>query len=107
MTEPLEPTDIWTADGRKVVSGMPRDDQRATPAVPVPLTLGALALAPVAVAAVAAGLAVASAVAATGLASAAARALLPGPSSYRSGPAVPFVRITVVRLDLGPWSDDR
>ena len=104
MTEPLEPTDIWTADGRKVVPGR-RDDQRAAPAVP--LALGALALAPVAMTAVAAGLAFASAVAATGLASAAARALLPGPSAYGPGRPVPLFRVTVVRIDLGPWSHDR
>ncbi len=104
MTQPLEPTDIWTADGRRVPE-MPRDDQRATPAVP--LALGAVALAPVAVTAVAAGLAFASAAVATGLVSAAARALLPGSSSYRSGRSVPVVRVTVVRLDLGAWSDDR
>ena len=74
QAEPREPTDIWTADGRRVQvqrqGGLPFG-------VPVE-ALGVAALAPLAVGALAAGVAVMAGAAAVGFASAAARSLLGG-----------------------------
>ncbi|MDP9408422.1 MAG: hypothetical protein M3P95_11325 [Actinomycetota bacterium] len=96
--EAVEPTDIWTADGRRVHvqrrGGLPFG-------VPVE-ALGVAAFAPLAVGALAAGVAVMAGAAAVGFASAAARSLLGG-----GPPAVVVglrfhdsgVDVLVVRLD--------
>lgn len=107
--EPLLPTDIWTADGRKVQTlhtarrgGMPFG-------VP-PAALGALAFAPVAVGVLAAGAAVTAGVVAVGVASAATRSLLgQGPPPFAVG--LRFhdagVDVMVVRMDgAGPGRSD-
>lgn len=96
--EPLQPTDIWTADGRKVHvqrrGGLPFG-------VPV-AALGAIALAPVAVGVLAAGAAVSAGMVAVGVASAATRSLLgEGPPPFAVG--LRFheegVDVVVVRTD--------
>jgi hypothetical protein len=96
--EPLLPTDIWTADGRKVHSprrgGLPFGVPTAA--------LGALAFAPVAVGVLAASAAVTAGVVAVGVASAATRSLLgQGPRPFAVG--LRFhdagVDVMVVRVD--------